>query len=589
MAKQPPVKRRKRSLLKKGEYDLIAQAWTHYKSYIGASDDGYVEEIEEQELEEEEDGDIDEIFEVISLLSQLDTSTRKESNTPDVFSSKSVLTIRSLLPIMFSMSYLHIANHSMSEDLDQSTEYYFELALKYWPDNPAASALLADYHKQMKIGSDISSLCDLYVKAATYAGMIKGAALGFHDTTEERFNLKEMMDILVIEGALDMSEDDEDQDEEENEEQNIQSCSSVEVKSSFMAAMLLSCLGKHEDALVHLQKFRFSQRIHPNVWKASLEIRDSIERNELTPDIKKVLFLPRIYHGKEGVLPQEHYQHICKLFAPGASYWDESDYNNRGYYSYYFDVKAKSRNVVEDAIIHHLLPLAEQTLQEEHKSAQAIVGAEWWVHTRPQSANLGHPLHFDTDEWLLNTTHEVSHPIVSSVLYLTGGGTGAAAGSTVVFDQAPDANKNGTQAWLSEPKNNHFINFPGNLLHGVLPCIGDSSNGSDSDKNRLTLMVGFWTRDVTASMKNRQLYGPCGPLPPATREHSWVLEAQKNVKQFSCNMVEAKSLKVASPAWETIGYPDEDETTAALTVPLGLDHYYFVSDAPHCFMSRLFS
>jgi hypothetical protein len=245
--------------------------------------------------------------------------------------------------------------------------------------------------------------------------------------------------------------------------------------------------------------------------------------------------------------------------------------------------------VVEDAITNHLLPLAERTLQEEHNSPPPkIVGAEWWVHTRPHRANLGHPLHFDTDEWLLNSKHEVSHPIVSSVLYLTGGGVGA--GSTIVFDQTPDSKENAKQVWLSEPKNNHFMNFPGNLLHGVLPCVGGSSR-EETDTNRLTLMVGFWTRDVTKGMKNRKLYGPCGPLPPATEEHSWVLEAQMKVNQSSSNEVEATTLKVAVPAWETIDYSyDRDKKrSASLEVPTSLDHQYFVRNAPECFTTKLFS
>ena len=594
MATQPPTKRRKKLLLKAKQYDLIAEAWMHYKSYVGATedDDGDDEEIEEEMEKEDEAGDIDEIFEAISLLSQLDVPKKTKSD------ASVVLNADSFASIMLSMSYLHIANHSMSEELDQSTEHYFEQSLIYWPENPASNSLLADYHKQMKVGSDnLTIICDLYVKAATYAGIVRGAAMKFVDTTlakeEDRLNLKEMVEILVMGGALDMSEEEEEEVEEEedekddDDEQVIDSYSNVEVSSSFMSAMLLSCLGKHDDALAHLRKFRFSHRIHPNVWNVALG-QDSDDKKK-SPIDTKAMFEPRMYHSKEGVLPQEHYHRLCKLFAPNARYWDESDYNNRGYYSYYFDIKTKTRNVVEDAIINHLLPVAERTLQQEHESpSPKIVGAEWWVHTRPHSANLGHPLHFDTDEWLLNSKHEVSHPIVSSVLYLTGGGTGA--GSTIVFDQAPDAKENATQVWLSEPKNNHFMNFPGNLLHGVLPCVGGSSSDSESDKNRLTLMVGFWTRDVRKGMKNRKLYSPCGPLPPATEEHSWVLEAlQKKVKQAPGNEVESTTLKGAFPAWERIDYSDCIQDSAPFDVPTNLDHQYFVSNAPHCFATRLFS
>lgn len=601
MAKQRPTKKRKKSPIKAEQYDLIAAAWKHYKSYVGAVDE--IEEEHEKELEEEE-RDIDEIFEVVSLLSQLDIPKKEKkhaASSDDVLNNTDSLfaNIQSILPIMLSMSYLHIANHAMSEELEQPPEYYFEQSLAYWPENPAANSLLADYLKQVNLGPGMTTICGLYVKAATFAGLVKDTAIKFVDASagkeEDGFNLNEMVDILVMGGALDMTEEEEDgeeeeddeEEEEEEDEQEFHSCSNIEVTSSFMAAMLLSCSGKHNDALIQLRKFRFSHRLHPNIWKMAIGGQDCDDKKKTITNTT-VMFEPRMYHGKDGVLPQEHYQSLCALFAPEASYWDQSDYNNRGYYSYYFDIEKKTRNVVEDAIVNHLLPMAKRTLEEYNKSsAPKIVGAEWWVHTRPHSANLGHPLHFDTDEWLLNSNQEVSHPIVSSVLYLTGGGAGR-AGSTIVFDQAPHAEENATQVWLSEPKNNHFMNFPGNLLHGVLPCVAGSTSDIDVDKNRLTLMVGFWTRDVTKGMKNRKLYGPCGPLPPATNEHSWVIEAQRKVTQVPCCKVGATTLKVASPAWEKIDYPN-DVKVPALEVPTSLDHQYFVSDAPHCFTTRMFS
>ena len=78
MAKQPPAKKRKKSLLKAEQHDLIAAAWKHYKSYVGAADE--IEENEEEE--EEEDRDIDEILEVVSLLSQLDIPKKEQKEHP---------------------------------------------------------------------------------------------------------------------------------------------------------------------------------------------------------------------------------------------------------------------------------------------------------------------------------------------------------------------------------------------------------------------------------------------------------------------------------------------------------------------------
>ena len=80
-----------------------------------------------------------------------------------------------------------------------------------------------------------------------------------------------------------------------------------------------------------------------------------------------------------GVLPPELHRRLCALFKPGAPYWKESDYENRGYYSYFLglnddvvddaptSVGSKKRiptNVIEDVIFKHLLPLAERSLRE---------------------------------------------------------------------------------------------------------------------------------------------------------------------------------------------------------------------------------
>ena len=77
----------------------------------------------------------------------------------------------------------------------------------------------------------------------------------------------------------------------------------------------------------------------------------------------------------------------------------------------------RASHVIEDVVMNHVLPLAQSQLKPGH---DPIVGFEWWVHTRSIQANLGHQLHFDTDEAFLTQEKEVTHPPVSSVLYLTG-------------------------------------------------------------------------------------------------------------------------------------------------------------------------
>lgn len=221
-------------------------------------------------------------------------------------------------------------------------------------------------------------------------------------------------------------------------------------------------------------------------------------------------------------------------------------------------------------------------------------------------ANLGEKVRFDTDELLMGRKKKVSHPIISSVLYLTGGKEDTIdffkAGSTIVFDQTPDADEVASKAWICHPQDNSYMIFPGNLLHGELPCQGgrDTRNDGEYEKDelhRLTFMVGFWTRNVVENNgERRALYGPCGPLPPSTEEHYWVVESQKgyedtksNTEKVEPTILKCEVLPYTTPAWEKIKYtwsngnPPNSKESPLLVVPMALDQRFFVSDAPYCF------
>ena len=602
---QPPTKRSKLT----GDKEL-ARLWQHYQNYIdgGGSDE-----------EEDGGGDVDELYEIISILSSRTITPVSTDITHENDAVVLLSNIQSLLPILLSMTYLHLANYSITthmednDDNDTSPEYYFEKALHYWPSNPAALSLLANYHRMNNLPS-VKDICKFYVKAAESAKYWRDNSIKFLQSSIDEedvddINIKEVVEVLIVNGALEMDyigEEDEGGDEVANEDTLEEySCSEVECTASFMSAFLLSTMNQHDDALVYLKKFKqLSHRIHPNIWKAAagtLSHSQSEGQATISSPATSILFEPRIYRGNDtnGILPTDLYQSLCSLFAPDAPYWDESDYQNRGYYSYFTPIEKEKEpnNVIEDVIMSHLLPLAEQECSE------SIVGYEWWVHTRPTGNNFGHPLHFDTDETLLAREKRVSHPIISSVMYLTGAErdediASASAGPTIVFDQTADSTDVAPKAWISTPQNNSFLIFPGNLLHGVLPCSGGCSDVKQTDKendnHRLTLMVGFWTRDVTIGMNDRSLYSACGPLPPCS-EHSWVMQSQNGYlnktkrgenKTSDTNSEPSKYdvLKCVSPAWEQF----EEDYSATLVIPGGLDHRYFVSNAPHCFYNDLF-
>ena len=603
---------------------LIAQAWECYRNYIDA----------ESDEESRDEGAIDELLEVIEILQSFDVSATESLET---------INIKSLVSILISMSYVHLANYATSYSLDtkssemtgfDSPKEYFEKALAFWPNNPAAISLYANFDR-INCGC-LEDICERYVKAAGFARQWRELALAYLETETEScvegIDVKEWVELLIVNGALgvDCIDDDEGENGRDEEGSNEEySFSEIEATAAFMSALLLSTLSKHGEALRMLTQFELSHRIHPNVWAMAQSNRPVLSNGatSMNDDDDAVLFVPKLYHANEvntednctrGALPENLYQRMRKLFAPKASYWTESDYNNRGYYSYFISlddtsnggksVRKRPTNIIEDVIVHHLLPLAEKTLKEyDGGKSSKIVGAEWWCHSRQLGANLGHQIHFDTDESLLGREKKVTHPIVSTVLYLSGAnqktGETAKAGATVVFNQTPESKQVASKAWVSHPKDNSFMVFPGNLLHGVLPCIGQKKPKApieyeQPENNRLTFMVGFWTRNVAEEFtEHRELYSPCGRMPPATNEHSWVIQCQQGYEEAinPCSIVRTDLtgdfLPCTSPAWEefeTNAQAGHSKGSPLLVVPKGLDHRYFVLDAPHCFTDSLF-
>lgn len=521
-------------------------------------------------------------------------------------------------------------------------------------------------------------LLTLYARAANHAASIRKQGITLLNDPNVPKECKEWIEMLLLnqmagvelvsdeedEERNDFNKNDDDNDNNSNPEE-FWSASSVESTTRFMAIMLASMAGDHETiALQQLEYFpSLTHRLHPKVWYANHQYQcgtssepnfDSESNQNPESSCLDKGIQPLVFRSTAGILPTTLYERLCQIFHPDADYWIESDYINRGYYSYFMNIpenykpgddKFTPSNLIEDVVCNYLLPIVQQ--QRAHTDPP-IVGYEWWIHTREVSANLGHNLHFDTDEALLSQEKVITHPEISSVLYLTGG---SSSGATIVLNQTPDSTENATMAYISRPVNNSFMTFPGNLLHGVLPCPGQSvPNCSNmqifselSDKqllstlfqfwkdpmstlstytdakqpailHRLTLMVGFWTRNVPDQMQERKLYGPCGPIPPM-KDATWVKDISDGYKEDrnttrvnqqkpTLHCVPGSSLPYVCPAWQEINSGSgsttattskfvekkehDDVDSPELEIPKAIDHRFFVTNAPMCFRESLF-
>ena len=315
----------------------------------------------------------------------------------------------------------------------------------------------------------------------------------------------------------------------------------------------------------------------------------------------------------DGVLPDALLKRLRDdCFGPASKFWTDHRYHDpmTGYFSYHYplpdDAAATARRgdgandtaVVEDVIDVVRAALSGADADIAAKLATAT-SAEWWAHSR--SPHEGHQLHFDADERALRRgdgAGEVSHPIVSAILFLESPadarvqGAGGGGGGTVVVDQrlGDGARADGGRAWVAEPTTNRVVAFDGSLLHGVLPSSEPAEDAaSDPGHRRLTLMIGFWGPEMKpgdAAEDERQ--GPCvrPPWRAATaaggesaeradgrssrwwdafkraegERGAWSDAAGGNARSWS-------RLPSVYPAWERVGAGGDDADAAAPPPP----------------------
>ncbi len=166
---------------------------------------------------------------------------------------------------------------------------------------------------------------------------------------------------------------------------------------------------------------------------------------------------------------------------------------NNGSYTttFWFPRGVEPTNVAEEAIIE---------LMPQVGPGPECIGTEWWLGRLGYGKELR--FHFDRDLALKRKTGQSIHPLFSSVLYLND----FPFSPTVIVDQvlAPD----GKTKIPEEPEfgksieavANHYVVFPGNLRHGVVPDPETLKRDRKheqrrkSDELRLTLLVNYWHR-----------------------------------------------------------------------------------------------
>ena len=147
----------------------------------------------------------------------------------------------------------------------------------------------------------------------------------------------------------DENDDDEDDDDDEGNEwaeawilEPRRQCVPL---AAMYAALLLSQLGRHEQAVPTLRRFGFTRALAPSVWACA---RRPPRQASATPagaaaaTAAVAAACPVRYFG-DALRPETHAQ-LLEAFAPGAAYWRETGYEqasaNKQYFTFGVDVAA---------------------------------------------------------------------------------------------------------------------------------------------------------------------------------------------------------------------------------------------------------
>ncbi|MBW2422298.1 MAG: hypothetical protein JRH19_27450 [Deltaproteobacteria bacterium] len=162
--------------------------------------------------------------------------------------------------------------------------------------------------------------------------------------------------------------------------------------------------------------------------------------------------------------------------------------------TFWLPLEQDPTNVAEEAVLE-LLELVDP--------APHCIGVEWWLGRLARGEKLR--FHFDRDMTIRKKTGQYVHPLHGSVLYLNA----FPSSPTVILDQVPSPDGKSRIPEKSQSRvafeavPNHYVVFPGNRRHGVIPASSRSKRAkpadvaeeeSEASERRLTLLVNYWER-----------------------------------------------------------------------------------------------
>jgi tetratricopeptide (TPR) repeat protein len=139
----------------------------------------------------------------------------------------------------------------------------------------------------------------------------------------------------------------------------------------YLLSLVLHQTGDYDAGKHALTAFGCTRRLSPELWRKAA-VRGASSTSDSCEGLAEFV---------EEAWPVELHANLKRAFAADAPFWRETDYGQRGYYSFWLPDDSGDDGAVSTLIRRHIRPLAEAFLKDEQKIK--ICGAEWWVHTKP--------------------------------------------------------------------------------------------------------------------------------------------------------------------------------------------------------------
>ena len=310
--------------------------------------------------------------------------------------------------------------------------------------------------------------------------------------------------------------------------------------AKYHLATLYLQTNRRDEGVELAREIGFQYVVHSDIWKTSGLMCTAGES----------------YVGAvDSVLCASRFQSLYNIFAPESSFWTEHRYPTPNFFSYYVNLKDKKKNLLSEIVRENIIPVVSERFPE----AKDVVGYEVWSHKRSNGS--GHQMHYDTDE-VLERTGQISHPVVSCVLYLQEGHGGA---TLVTTHRLKDSTLEEASGFLLRPKTNRLCYFDGRLLHGVVPKMkqfearrqhGKRKRSRVGVAERITLMIGLWTKTPQSAVEAKKRRDddrlvPCMEIP---RHHRWttMLRRFSATKEKSHNHKKLNKFEHVKKLWQKI-------------------------------------